>query len=91
VLVGSVVVGGELTELLDLFLKLLIGLVEELLKSGNLFLVDHHLLMGLFFINREIETEFLEDLDGAQGLLSVELCCHFTSTASKDLELFALK
>jgi len=89
VLVRSVVVGGELTELFDLFLELQIGLVKELLKRGNFFLVDHHLLMGLFLIDGEVQTELFEDLDGAQCLCLSQLSCHLTRAVSEDLELFA--
>lgn len=91
VLVGLLVVDRVLTELLSLFLERHIGLGQEGGEVLDLFLVGSHLLMGLVFVDREVETEFLKDLDGALLFKGFELASDFTSATSKDLEFFALQ
>jgi hypothetical protein len=73
------------------YLELHVGLGQEGGEVLDLVLVGSHLLMGLVFVNREVEAEFLKDLDGTLLFKGFELTSHFTSAASKDLELFALQ
>ena len=67
----------------------MVGAAQVLLEVGDFVSVLVQLALSLVFVDREVEAELFEDLNGSLGLQSFELRGNFTGSASKYLELFA--
>jgi len=65
VLVGLVIVDREFAELLGLFLKLLVGTAQVLLEVGDFVPVGVQLALCLVLVDREVQAELLQDLNGS--------------------------
>jgi len=65
------------------------GFAKEGLKSLDFGLVLNHLLVCLVLVDREVQTEFLEDLHGSLRLQGFQSRSDFAGAATENLELFA--